>query len=290
LNKFDTTAILIIGAIFPIMALLIGIVLAIDPKTTILIMTFAYMLGILVGPTVLYEFANPRLKIYIVAGSLGLAFIKLSIKIFAADGKLTDNEVEKLKKYMTKEFGAEIGNAADKYVRVNIKNNESLHSICVPLSKMSYSERIGIISQLFALVVSDGEFPIEEELVMQKIAHYLHIGKKRYTIIKSNYQKKNNFKDSFEGNKSTSNNKNYQGKGYQFLNQFFTPTYNPYIILGLENSVTNEEIKKAYRELVKKYHPDVILDKSDQFKNMAKEKFQAINDAYETIKKIRGIK
>lgn len=290
MNKFDTTAILIIGAIFPIIALFIGIAITLDPKTTILIMTFSYMLGIVVVPNVLYEFANPRLKIYIVAGALGLSFIKLSTKLFAADGKVTEIEIEKLKKYMTKEFGEEIGTAAGKYVKLNAQNKESLYTICSPLSKMSYSERIGIISQLFAMAISNSEFCIEEELVMQKIAHYLKIGKKRYNIIKSNYQRKNQAKESFGGNQSTYNKQDFQGKSYQFLNQFFIPTYNPYIILGLENTAPNDEIKKAFRDLVKKYHPDVIMDKSDQFKNMAKEKFLAINEAYETIKKIRGIK
>ncbi len=253
-------------------------------------MSMAYILGISVGSSIIYEFANPRLKIYLITGPLGMAFIQLSMKLFAADGKVTEIEIGKLKKYMTKEFGEEIGNAAEKFVKLNYKDNENLHTICAPLSKMSYSERIGVVSQLFAIIISNGEFCIEEEVTIQKIANFLHIGKKRYNIIKSNYLRNNNIKGAFWDNQNTHNQQNYHGKGYQFLNQFFIPTYNPFIIMGLENSASNEEIKKTYRDLVKKYHPDVILDKSDQFKKEAKTKFLEINEAYESIKKMRGIK
>jgi len=286
LNKFNNVAILVIGAIFPIAVLVLGIIFQVNLKQIIGIMSLAYILGISVGPSIAYEFANPKLKIYLVAGPLGLAFIKLSMKLFASDSEVTETEIQQLKKYMSKEFGDEIGNAAEKYVKNNFQNNESTHSICTPLSKMSYSERIGVVSQLFAMAVSEREFNDEEEMLMQKIAHYLHIGKKRYNIIKSNYQKKSSYHNEQNSNYQQGN----QEKRQQFLEQFFIPTYNPYIILGLENSASNEEIKKTYRELAKKYHPDVLLHKSEQIKKQSKNKFLEINEAYERIKKIRGIK
>ncbi|MBP7402748.1 MAG: DnaJ domain-containing protein, partial [Clostridia bacterium] len=56
---------------------------------------------------------------------------------------------------------------------------------------------------------------------------------------------------------------------------------NPYEVLGVRIGATQEQIKKAYRELVKKYHPDKYKD--HPLEDLAKEKMQEINEAYETL-------
>lgn len=61
---------------------------------------------------------------------------------------------------------------------------------------------------------------------------------------------------------------------------------NPYEVLGVSASATDEEIKEAYRALAKKYHPDRYIDEG--LKEMATEKMQAINEAYDAIKDMRA--
>ncbi len=61
---------------------------------------------------------------------------------------------------------------------------------------------------------------------------------------------------------------------------------NPYSVLGVSPNASDEEIKKAYRELAKKYHPDAHGD--NPLKELAEEKMKEINLAYEEIQKIRS--
>ena len=59
----------------------------------------------------------------------------------------------------------------------------------------------------------------------------------------------------------------------------------PYKVLGVSSNATDEEIKKAYRELVRKYHPDKYRD--SDLADLANEKMKEINAAYEEIQKMR---
>lgn len=59
----------------------------------------------------------------------------------------------------------------------------------------------------------------------------------------------------------------------------------PYSVLGVSANASDDEIKKAYRELARKYHPDNYQD--NPLADLAEEKMKAINEAYEAIQKMR---
>jgi DnaJ-class molecular chaperone with C-terminal Zn finger domain len=61
---------------------------------------------------------------------------------------------------------------------------------------------------------------------------------------------------------------------------------NPYEVLGVTQGATEEEIKRAYHELVKKYHPDQYRD--NPLATLAEEKLKEINEAYDYLVKSQG--
>lgn len=60
----------------------------------------------------------------------------------------------------------------------------------------------------------------------------------------------------------------------------------PYSVLGVSPDASDEEIKKAYRELARKYHPDNY--QNNPLADLAEEKMKAINEAYDAITKQRA--
>jgi len=71
---------------------------------------------------------------------------------------------------------------------------------------------------------------------------------------------------------------------------FYKDAANAYKVLGILKECTNDEVKKAYRKMAVKHHPDKFSQLGEEQQLAAKEKFQKIQEAYETIKKERGFK
>ena len=63
-----------------------------------------------------------------------------------------------------------------------------------------------------------------------------------------------------------------------------------YEILGVSKNASDDEIKKAYRKMAMKYHPDKVLNLGPEIQKDAKDKFLKVQEAYENIKKAKGLK
>lgn len=76
----------------------------------------------------------------------------------------------------------------------------------------------------------------------------------------------------------------HQNQGNYFGTPFEDKT-KYYSVLGVQSGATKDEIKKAYRDLAKKYHPDRFANESQDIKDYNEKKFKEINEAYEKLNK-----
>lgn len=189
-----------------------------------------------------------------------VSLLILSSLVIKSDGKIIKEELEYVKNFFTNTFGV---NKANQYFKIfNNLNKQSLSSqlrpICIQLNKyINHSSRLQIIHFLFGVSASDNEIHISEKILIEKIATYLNISKYDFESIQS----------MFVDNRSDNSLEKY------------------YKILAVNNSASIDEVKKAYRKMAMKYHPDKLQGVSSDIVKLAEEKFQLVQDAYENIMK-----
>ena len=80
------------------------------------------------------------------------------------------------------------------------------------------------------------------------------------------------------------------GGGQRPSSRPFEGPRDPYSVLGCSPSASDEEIKKCYREMLGRYHPDKFIGQKldPEFIRLAERKFQEIQEAYETLRRRRS--
>lgn len=122
---------------------------------------------------------------------------------------------------------------------------------------MNYPIKLEILHLLLEIAYADAEVSSSEMNAIQRIAYLLKISSSDFESLKAIYVKHEDHQWAYKA-------------------------------LEIESTASNEEIKKAYREMAKKYHPDKVNTLGEDIKKIATEKFRSINEAYEVLKKERG--
>ena len=188
--------------------------------------------------------------------SFFMSLLVLSAAVIKADGKVTQQEISTLRSFFTRNFGEQAGNEAEEIVKELIKKDYNLYEVCNQIrSCMDYSQRLHLYHYLVSLGACDGLHPREVD-VLETIASYIGLSKSEMDSIFAQFR--------------PNNDSNYR-------------------ILEIEPSATDDEVKKAYRKMAIKYHPDKVATLGEDVQKAAEEKFKAVNQAYEAICKERGI-
>lgn len=190
-------------------------------------------------------------------GDFGMSLLVLIAALMKADGKVMKSELDYVKRFFIQQFGEASAKEALIMLRDILKQNIPVRDVCVQISQnMDYSSRLQLLHLLFNIAVADGKVNTSELDAIEKMAGYLGIASSDFMSIR---------------------------------NMFVPETDSSYKILEIEPSATDEEVKKAYRRMAMKYHPDKVGHLGEEFRKSADEKIKKVNEAYEKIKKERNM-
>ena len=185
-----------------------------------------------------------------------MSLLVLSAAVIKADGKTTSQELATLRSFFSRNFGPQAGSEAEEIIKELLTKDINLYEVCGQIrSCMDYSQRLQLYHYLVSLGACDGLHQREVD-ILETIATYIGLSKAEVDSVFAQFR--------------PSNDSNYR-------------------ILEIEPSATDEEVKKAYRKMAIKYHPDKVATLGEDVQKAAEEKFKAVNQAYEAICKERGI-
>jgi DnaJ like chaperone protein len=118
---------------------------------------------------------------------------------------------------------------------------------------------------------------IDDIVIMGLLWRYLLAQWKKRAATQQYYQNQRRTSD-----KSRTDNMGEQTSGSDSGNS--TGAWDPYKILGIDRNASQEEIKRAYRQLAGKYHPDKVTHLGEEFKDLAEKRFKDVQKAYEELK------
>lgn len=187
-----------------------------------------------------------------------LNLLSLCSIIIKADGQVSQRELDYVRQYFLSTYGKEKANAIFRTFNEVIKKREvSAQRICTYMvQRTRYEVRLQLLHFLFGIAQADGQVSQAETSKLREIAGYLRVGMHDFESI---------------------------------MAMFIKSADNAYKILEIERSATDEEVKKAYRTMAKKYHPDRVVTEDKAIQKGAEEKFKEVQKAYETIQKERGM-
>jgi len=191
------------------------------------------------------------------SGDFEISLLLLSAVVIKADGNIDQRELSYVRLHFINMYGEQRANHAFKLFKGFIKNNNvSTRQVCLQIRQnMTHATRLQLLHFLFGIAKADGAVNEAEVNSIKTIAGYLYISQYDFESIKA---------------------------------MFYDSSESAYKILEINKSATNEEVKKAYRKMVKKYHPDKLQHLGEEHVKGAEDKFKQVQKAYEQIQKERG--
>ena len=204
-------------------------------------------------------------------GDFKMSLLVLIAAIMKADGTVRKMELDYVKQFIVRNFGREGSVGALQVLKDLLKQNIDIAPVCIQIREhMDDASRLQLMYFLVNVAAIDGYFDPKEEQILTLVAELIGISAADRESIRS----------MFSGEKET----------YSAQNKRPSPSKldNAYRVLEIDKNADVAVIKKAYRAMAVKHHPDKVAYLGEDVKKAANEKFQRVNEAYEIIKKDKG--
>lgn len=187
-----------------------------------------------------------------------LHLLSLASLVIKADGNVSQSEMDYVRQYFVQAYGKDRANETFRVFNEVINKREiSAQNISNLLRQRTrYESRLQILHFLFSVANADGLVSEPEVNEINKISGYLGVSFGDFESIKA---------------------------------MFFKNPDSAYKILEIDRNATAAQIKDAYRNMAKKYHPDKLQHLDEAHRKGGEEKFKKVQEAYDQIRKERGL-
>lgn len=191
-------------------------------------------------------------------GGFVASLLVLMGAVMKADGKVVHSELEFVKRYLVRTLGADKAQEALLMLRDILKQEIPVRDICLQVRiNLDYASRLQLLHLLVGLGMADGVLSRDELMLIRQIAFDLGISEADLGSLE---------------------------------NMYVDDVQAAYKVLEIAENASDDDVKKAYRAMAVRFHPDKVEHLGEDFKKSANEKFQRVNEAFEKIKKARGLK
>ena len=190
--------------------------------------------------------------------ALQLNLLALAATVIKADGTVKQQELQFVRNFFITNYGSQMASTIfEKFNEEVKKERQNIPELTQIFNQRApYETRLQILHFLFGVANADGFISKTELSKVEQISTALGIRPSDMESIKA---------------------------------MFVKATDSAYKILEISSSATDAEVKKAYRTMAKKYHPDKLQSKDPALIKGAQEKFLKVQEAYEAIQKERGL-
>ncbi|MGI6342495.1 MAG: TerB family tellurite resistance protein [Bacteroidales bacterium] len=186
-----------------------------------------------------------------------VTLLVLSASVMKADGRNLKSELDYIKAFLLRQFGETEAQRQLLILRQLLEKDYDLADVCRQIRfYMEYQSRLQLLHYLFGIAKADGVISAEELNTISRIANYMGVTTKDFESIKA---------------------------------MFIVDTNSDYEILEIKPDASDEDVKKAYRRMALKYHPDKVAHLGENVQKAANEKFLKLQKAYDNIKKERNM-
>ncbi len=187
------------------------------------------------------------------------SLLALTAAMMKADGRATKSELEVVKQFFSQQFGRETAGQALRMLHDLLERDIPTGPVCAQIRmNMNYSQRMALLHFLFSIAHADGELHPAEDRLLSRLAAELGI----------------------------------HAADIRSIAAMFAPKADPgadYRVLEVSPQASDDDVRRAYRRMSMKHHPDKVAHLGPEFQKTATEKFQRVNAAYANIKKSRGM-